>query len=108
MFVIAPCTANVLAKVAHGLADDLLTCTALATRAPVVLAPAMNVNMWNNVATQGNVAILRERGVTLVGPATGDLACGYEGAGRMAETAEIVEAIDRIVKAGLSRKDDGK
>jgi len=91
--VIAPATANVIAKMAHGIADDLLTTVLLATRAPLVVAPAMNVHMWEHVATQANVRTLAERGARLVGPAAGSLACGYEGAGRLAEPAEIVEAV---------------
>ncbi len=105
VFVVAPCTANVLAKLAHGLADDLLSCTALATRAPVVIAPAMNVKMWEHPATQANVTVLKARGAMMVGPGSGDLACGYEGAGRMAEPDEIAAAVERCVKSGLSRKD---
>jgi phosphopantothenoylcysteine decarboxylase/phosphopantothenate--cysteine ligase len=104
VFVVAPCTANVLAKLAHGLADDLLSCTALATRAPTVIAPAMNVKMWEHPATQANVAILKTRGVTLIGPGAGDLACGYEGAGRMAEPDEIVAVIDCMVERGFVSK----
>src|SRR5215470_11245320 len=76
--VVAPATANVLAKLAHGIADDLVTTVLLATRAPVVVAPAMNVNMWEHAATRDNVATLVARGVRLVGPASGSLACGYE------------------------------
>jgi phosphopantothenoylcysteine decarboxylase/phosphopantothenate--cysteine ligase len=91
--VIAPATANVIAKMAHGIADDLLTTVLLATRAPLVVAPAMNVHMWEHVATQANVRTLAERGLRIVGPASGSLACGYEGAGRLAEPAEIVEAV---------------
>jgi phosphopantothenoylcysteine decarboxylase / phosphopantothenate---cysteine ligase len=90
--VIAPATANVIAKMAHGIADDLLMTVLLATRAPVVVAPAMNVHMWEHAATQENVRTLASRGVRLVGPASGSLACGYEGAGRLAEVGEIVEA----------------
>jgi phosphopantothenoylcysteine decarboxylase/phosphopantothenate--cysteine ligase len=99
--VIAPATANVLAKLAHGIADDLLTTVLLATRAPLVLAPAMNVHMWEHAATQANVRTLIERGAEIVGPASGSLACGYEGAGRLADPAEIVEA----VAARLTAKD---
>jgi phosphopantothenoylcysteine decarboxylase/phosphopantothenate--cysteine ligase len=91
--LIAPATANVLAKMAHGIADDLLTTVLLATRAPVVVAPAMNVHMWEHPATQANVETLVGRGVRLVGPASGSLACGYEGAGRLAEPADVVEAV---------------
>jgi len=91
--LIAPATANVIAKMAYGLADDLLTTVLLATRAPLVVAPAMNVNMWNHAATRENVATLVGRGARLVGPASGSLACGWEGAGRLADPAEIVEAV---------------
>jgi phosphopantothenoylcysteine decarboxylase/phosphopantothenate--cysteine ligase len=90
---VAPATANVMAKMAHGIADDLLTTVLLATRAPIVVAPAMNVHMWEHPATQANLRTLVERGARIVGPASGSLACGYEGAGRLAEPAEIVEAI---------------
>jgi phosphopantothenoylcysteine decarboxylase/phosphopantothenate--cysteine ligase len=89
--VVAPATANVLAKLATGIADDLLTTVLLATRAPLVLAPAMNVHMWNHVSVQGNVARLRDRGARVVGPTSGALACGYEGMGRLAPPEDIVE-----------------
>ena len=91
--VIAPATANVLAKLAHGLADDLLTTVLLATRAPLVLAPAMNVHMWEHPAVQENVARLVARGARVVGPASGALACGYEGTGRLAPAEDIVEEV---------------
>lgn len=90
--VVAPATANVLAKFAHGQADDFLTTLYLATNAPVVVAPAMNVNMLNHAATQANLAILAERGVTIVAPDEGYLACGMTGGGRLAETDAIVAA----------------
>lgn len=90
--VIAPATANVLAKFAHGQADDFLTTLYLATSAPVIVAPAMNVNMLNHAATQANLAILGERGVTIVAPDEGYLACGMTGGGRLAETDAIVAA----------------
>jgi phosphopantothenoylcysteine decarboxylase/phosphopantothenate--cysteine ligase len=95
--VLAPATANLLAKLAHGIADDLLTTVLLATRAPVLAAPAMNVHMWEHAATQANIRLLTERGVTFVGPGVGSLACGYEGPGRLAEPAEIVEAIECVL-----------
>lgn len=88
--LIAPATANVLAKIAHGEADDLLTTTVLATAAPVVVAPAMNVGMWQAGATQGNIAELKARGYDIVRPATGYLACGDTGEGKLAEVDEIV------------------
>jgi phosphopantothenoylcysteine decarboxylase/phosphopantothenate--cysteine ligase len=95
--VVAPATANVLAKLAAGIADDLVTTVLLATRAPVLVAPAMNVNMWEHPATQANLATLRARGVRVVGPDEGALACGWEGAGRMAEPAEIAGALDLLL-----------
>jgi len=91
--VVAPATANILAKFAHGLADDFLSTMFLATTAPVLVAPAMNVNMWNHAATQANLEILRQRGVAIVDPGTGDLACGMVGTGRMAEPEAITEAV---------------
>jgi phosphopantothenoylcysteine decarboxylase/phosphopantothenate--cysteine ligase len=93
VLVIAPATAHVLAKLAHGLADDFLTTLALATAAPVVVAPAMNVNMWNHPATQANLQLLQARGVTIVSPGSGYLACGMTGEGRLASIEEIAAAI---------------
>ena len=93
LVVVAPATANLLAKMAHGLADDLVTAVLLATRAPVLVAPAMNVNMWSHPATEANVALLASRGVAMVGPDSGELACGWEGVGRMSDPAVIVEAV---------------
>ena len=92
LVVVAPATANILAKMAHGIASDLLSSTLLATKAPIVVAPAMNTGMWENPATQANIAALTARGVRVVQPGTGDLACGTEGAGRMAEPADILSA----------------
>ena len=92
LVVVAPATANILAKMAHGIADDLLSSTLLATKAPVVVAPAMNDGMWTNPATQANVAVLMSRGVRVVQPGTGELACGTSGTGRMAEPSEILSA----------------
>ncbi|MGB6690917.1 MAG: bifunctional phosphopantothenoylcysteine decarboxylase/phosphopantothenate--cysteine ligase CoaBC [Terracidiphilus sp.] len=91
--VVAPATANILAKFAHGIADDFLTTMYLATTAPVLVAPAMNVNMWHHAATQANLDVLRQRGVRVVEPGTGDLACGMVGEGRMAEPEAIAEAV---------------
>ncbi|MGO9777711.1 MAG: bifunctional phosphopantothenoylcysteine decarboxylase/phosphopantothenate--cysteine ligase CoaBC [Terracidiphilus sp.] len=91
--VVAPATANILAKFAHGIADDFLTTLYLATTAPVFVAPAMNVNMWEHPATQANLETLRQRGVRVIEPGTGELACGTVGAGRMAEPAAIAEAV---------------
>jgi phosphopantothenoylcysteine decarboxylase / phosphopantothenate---cysteine ligase len=91
--VVAPATANILAKFAHGIADDFLTTMYLATTAPVLVAPAMNVNMWDHPATQGNLELLRQRGVRVIEPGSGDLACGMVGAGRMAEPEAIAAAV---------------
>ena len=91
--VVAPATANTLAKMRCGIADNLLTATLLATRAPVVVAPAMNAGMWAAAATQENVAALKSRGVKFVGPESGELACAVEGAGRMAPPSEIFNAV---------------
>jgi len=93
VFVVAPATANILAKLAHGIADDFLSTMYLATTAPVLVAPAMNVNMWEHPATRANLEILRQRGVRVVEPGTGDLACGMVGAGRMAEPETIADAV---------------
>ena len=97
LFVIAPATANCLAKMVCGIADDMLTTTVLATKAPVLLAPAMNTGMWTAEITQQNVATLRSRGVHFVGPDSGYLACGDSGAGRMSEPVAIVEAIEALL-----------
>ena len=92
-FVIAPATANVLAKMAHGIADDFLTTLCLATKAPLIVAPAMNVNMWEHAATQQNLETLRRRGVRVVNPDEGYLACGMTGAGRLASPECIAQAV---------------
>lgn len=97
VFVVAPCTANVMAKMACGLADDLLTSSLLATQAPILIAPAMNVHMWDHPATRANLATLQSRGVQVMDVTEGDLACGYEGRGRMADPATILAAIQRLV-----------
>ena len=93
VFVIAPATANIMAKMACGIADDMLSTTVLATKAPVLLAPAMNTGMWTAAATQANLKTLQERGIQFIGPESGILACGDEGAGRMSEPETIVAAI---------------
>ena len=97
---IAPCTANTLAKLASGLADNVVTQSALSTAAPLLVAPAMNVRMWEHPATQANVARLRERGVAFVGPESGVLAEGEQGAGRMAEPAQVIAAIEALIGRG--------
>lgn len=95
--VVAPATANLLAKLAHGLADDLLSTVLLAVAAPVLLAPAMNPRMWTHPAVRANVETLRSRGVRMVGPNEGRLACGAVGPGRMAEPEEILAAVIEIM-----------
>jgi phosphopantothenoylcysteine decarboxylase/phosphopantothenate--cysteine ligase len=95
--VIAPATANCLAKLANGIADDMLSTTLLATTAPILIAPAMNVHMWEHPAVIDNVNKLASRGVTFVEPGTGQLACGYVAKGRLAEPDEIVEAITTML-----------
>jgi phosphopantothenoylcysteine decarboxylase/phosphopantothenate--cysteine ligase len=97
LVVLAPATANLVARLAHGLADDLVSTVALATRAPLVVAPAMNVNMYRHPATQANLDVLSKRGVHLVGPAAGELACGWEGEGRLVETDALVLEIERAL-----------
>jgi phosphopantothenoylcysteine decarboxylase/phosphopantothenate--cysteine ligase len=99
LLLVAPATADVLAKFARGLADDFLTTLYLATTAPVIVAPAMNVNMWNHAATQENVEKLRARGVKVVNPDEGYLACGMTGAGRLAGQQEIVAAVRETLHA---------
>jgi phosphopantothenoylcysteine decarboxylase/phosphopantothenate--cysteine ligase len=91
--VVAPASADFLAKLAHGIADDLLSTTCLARNCPLLVAPAMNVEMWDNPATQRNVATLRSDGITVMGPAPGDQACGEVGMGRMLEPEEILQAV---------------
>ena len=92
LVILAPATANVLARMTAGMADDLVTAILLATRARVLVAPAMNVNMWQHPATQANLEILQGRGILTVGPEAGDLACGWQGEGRMAEPEAIAAA----------------
>jgi len=97
LLVVAPLTANTLARLAHGLADDVLTEAALAHAGPVIVAPAMNVRMWEHPATQENAAVLRARGVVFVGPVEGELAEGEVGVGRMAEPEAIAVAVEEIL-----------
>jgi len=107
MLVIAPATANVMARLAHGLADDFLTTLYLAFTGPVVIAPAMNVNMWQHPATQANLETLRQRGNHIVEPDSGYLACGMTGPGRLADPAVILEAIlEAIGHASRTRRRD--
>jgi phosphopantothenoylcysteine decarboxylase / phosphopantothenate---cysteine ligase len=98
--VIAPATANIIAKLAAGIADDILCCTVLATRAPVIIAPAMETNMYNNAVTQDNLSKLKARGFVIIGPATGWLASGREGLGRLADVNDIVASICQVLGRG--------
>jgi len=97
LLLVAPATADILGKFAHGIADDFLTTLHLATKAPVIVAPAMNVNMWDHPATQENLSTLRARGVQVVNPDEGYLACGMTGAGRLAATEAIVEKVREVL-----------
>lgn len=101
LIVVAPATANMLAKMAHGLADNLASAVLLASNKPVMIAPAMNSMMWQHPATQANLSLLKERGVLQVGPASGMLACGEEGAGRLAPVEDIVAAINAFFTNNL-------
>ena len=96
--VIAPATANIIAKLAGGIADDMLSCTVLATEAPVIIAPAMNVNMYQNTITQENLVKLKVRGFTIVDPEYGRLASGKTGMGRLAELEKITTAIEQALE----------
>ena len=106
LFLIAPATANILAKMACGIADDMLSTTVLATRAPVLVAPAMNTGMWENPATQHNLSVLVSRGVRVVAPASGHLACGDSGAGKLEDVAVIAQAAMDIL-SGQERDMEG-
>lgn len=97
LFLVAPATANILAKMAYGIADDALSTALLSCTHPIVVAPAMNPAMWRHPATVANCETLRSRGVRFIGPGEGNLACGVAGVGRMSEPAEIVETIQTIL-----------
>lgn len=99
LFLIAPATANIIGKMACGIADDMLSTTVMATRAPVMIAPAMNTGMWENPATQQNIAALIARGVHVVAPATGHLACGDSGAGKLEDVAVIAQRALDVLRA---------
>jgi phosphopantothenoylcysteine synthetase/decarboxylase len=100
LLLIAPATANVIAKLAHGLADDALSCIALALnpKAKILIAPAMNGKMWLHAATQANVATLKKRGVEFIGPDEGMLSCGYEGVGRLWPVEKIAARVVKILR----------
>ena len=97
LVLIAPATANIIGKYANGLADDILSCILLGTRAKVLFAPAMNVHMWQHPTVQRNITTLKRLGVRFIGPDVGKLACGYEAIGHLAETEEIVAAARQLV-----------
>ena len=96
--LIAPATADLIAKAAHGICDNLLTTVLCATRAPILFSPSMNVNMWANPITQENVARLKKHGHRIIEPAEGDLACGYEGKGRLPEPEALLAEVVRVLR----------
>ena len=98
LFLIVPATANILGKVANGIADDMLSTTIMATKAPVVFAPAMNDGMYSNLIVQDNINKLKEYGYKFVEPATGHLACGYDGKGKLAKKEDIIDYVKVLVK----------
>jgi phosphopantothenoylcysteine decarboxylase/phosphopantothenate--cysteine ligase len=96
VMLIAPCTANIIGKIAHGIADDILTTVVLSMTCPIVIAPAMNRNMYLNPAVQANIALLKERGYHMIDPEEGFLACGDAGIGRLADVKKIMEAVEKL------------
>ena len=101
--IVAPATAGFLARIAHGLADDLLSTICLAMRAPLIVAPAMNVNMYRHPATQANLDVLGKRGVRIIGPDRGELACGWEGEGRLVAVEVVLGAVEQVLGQGTYR-----
>lgn len=106
LFAIVPATANIIAKLAHGIADDFLTTTALATKAPILIFPSMNVNMWHNPIVQENITTIKKHGLHVIDPSEGSLACGYEGKGRLPDILEIKKEIMKFLT--YSRSLQGK
>ena len=104
LLVIAPATADIIAKLAHGHANDALSAIALVARCPLLIAPAMNGKMWSHPATQANVEILKSRGARFIGPEEGMLACGYEGLGRLWNVDGIIDAAEKILRAPKQAK----
>lgn len=98
LIIVAPASADLMAKMAHGLANDLASTTLLASNAPILIAPAMNPEMWSHAATQANLQVLLERGIHLIGPESGDMACGEIGLGRMSEPTQIFQAVESFFK----------
>ena len=103
LILIAPASANILAKVAHGICDDLITTVVCATQAPVIFAPAMNVHMWENSITQENVVKLRKHGYLLLEPDAGFLACGYTGKGRLPDSDALIQEIEKSLSSPRKR-----
>ena len=97
LLIIAPCTANIIAKMAHGIADDALTTYYLSHTGKTILAPAMNPKMWSHPAVAANIATLETRGVDILGPANGKVACGDDGKGRMVEVSDIIDTVDTLI-----------
>lgn len=104
IFVVAPATANIIAKIAHGMADDFLTTSILATQAPILICPSMNVHMWENPVVQNNTSELKKRGMRILEPEEGDLACGYKGKGRLAHIHHIRDEIHSVLKKKVQLK----
>ncbi len=104
LMVIAPCTANMIGKIAHGIGDDALSTCVLAHEAPLLLAPAMNPGMWRNPAVQSNIELLKSRGVLLAGPENGHVACGADGPGRMVGVGELLQRILELLKMPSQRQ----
>jgi phosphopantothenoylcysteine decarboxylase/phosphopantothenate--cysteine ligase len=102
--LIAPATANIIAKIANGICDDLLTCVVMSTAAPVLMAPAMNCNMWSNKATQENIKRLKSFGYKIIGPVKGRLSCGITGIGHIADTDYIVKEVELSLRGGAKRR----
>lgn len=98
LVLIAPASANIIAKIACGLADDILSCTVISTKAPVLIAPAMNDKMYNNKIVKANIARLKELDYKFIGPISGQLACGYEGIGHLAEVKDIINEAKKVLK----------
>jgi len=98
VFLIAPATANIIGKLAHGIADNLITCIALATQAPILVAPAMNTRMYRNAIVQDNCQVLTKHGMTIIDPVKGKLACGTTGDGHIADEATIIKAVLKATK----------
>jgi len=98
LMVIAPASANIIGKIASGICDDILTCTAVSTRAKILLAPAMNSNMYTNAVVSENIAKLKRVGYNFVGPVKGRLACGYDGVGHIAPVEDIIKEIRRLIR----------